>query len=167
MPSRRRRNTAVAAETAASEPNVCPNADPNIDPNADPNIDPNADPNSDRILIHGASRWPLGSHAIARRRKPGLRAIHPCSLLLIRPRAGPGLRRPVDRRQLRLRQREPRQDFTFHIEEDYAVRGAKPRRSRETLGQSSEQSAKVIEFPRSAAIPVFHPSDLADPVFEP
>ena len=30
----------------------------------------------------------------------------------------------------------------------------------------SEQSAKVIEFPRSAAIPVFHPSDLADPVFD-
>ncbi len=28
-----------------------------------------------------------------------------------------------------------------------------------------ETSGKVIEFPRSAAIPVFHPSDLADPVF--
>jgi len=32
--------------------------------------------------------------------------------------------------------------------------------------QTSELSAKVIEFPRSAAIPVFHPSDLADPVFD-
>lgn len=31
---------------------------------------------------------------------------------------------------------------------------------------ASEQSAKVIEFPRSAAIPVFRPSDLADPVFD-
>jgi uncharacterized RDD family membrane protein YckC len=29
-----------------------------------------------------------------------------------------------------------------------------------------ELSAKVIEFPRSAAIPVFHTSDLADPVFD-
>lgn len=29
-----------------------------------------------------------------------------------------------------------------------------------------EQSAKVIEFPRSAAIPAFHASDLADPVFD-
>jgi uncharacterized RDD family membrane protein YckC len=29
-----------------------------------------------------------------------------------------------------------------------------------------EQSAKVIEFPRCAAIPVFRPSDLADPVFD-
>jgi uncharacterized RDD family membrane protein YckC len=32
--------------------------------------------------------------------------------------------------------------------------------------QASEQSAKVIEFPRSAAIPVLHLSDLADPVFD-
>jgi uncharacterized RDD family membrane protein YckC len=32
--------------------------------------------------------------------------------------------------------------------------------------QAPEQSAKVIEFPRSAAIPIFHPSDLADPVFD-
>lgn len=30
----------------------------------------------------------------------------------------------------------------------------------------SETSAKVIEFPRSAAIPVFHASELAEPVFD-
>jgi uncharacterized RDD family membrane protein YckC len=32
--------------------------------------------------------------------------------------------------------------------------------------QAPELSANVIEFPRSAAIPVFHPSDLADPVLD-
>ncbi len=32
--------------------------------------------------------------------------------------------------------------------------------------EPSEQPGKVIEFPRSAAIPVFHTSDLADPVFD-
>ncbi|MGA7292408.1 MAG: RDD family protein [Terriglobales bacterium] len=32
--------------------------------------------------------------------------------------------------------------------------------------QFSEPSAKVIEFPRSAAIPVFHSSELADPIFD-
>jgi len=32
--------------------------------------------------------------------------------------------------------------------------------------QALETSAKVIEFPRSAAIPVFQPSNLADPVFD-
>jgi uncharacterized RDD family membrane protein YckC len=48
------------------------------------------------------------------------------------------------------------------IEERSALAGpnsAEPR-------PAPEQSAKVIEFPRSAAIPVFHPSDLADPVFD-
>jgi uncharacterized RDD family membrane protein YckC len=32
--------------------------------------------------------------------------------------------------------------------------------------QAPDVTAKVIEFPRSAAIPVFHTSDLADPVFD-
>ena len=32
--------------------------------------------------------------------------------------------------------------------------------------QLPEVSAKVIEFPRSAAIPVFHASELADPIFD-
>lgn len=32
--------------------------------------------------------------------------------------------------------------------------------------QTPESPAKVIEFPRSAAIPIFHSSDLADPVFD-
>ncbi|MGA8541837.1 MAG: RDD family protein [Terriglobales bacterium] len=32
--------------------------------------------------------------------------------------------------------------------------------------QAPAQSAKVIEFPRSAAIPEFHTSDLADPIFD-
>jgi uncharacterized RDD family membrane protein YckC len=40
------------------------------------------------------------------------------------------------------------------------------RYSASSAEQFLEQSAKVIEFPRSAAIPVFHPSDLADPVFD-
>lgn len=31
---------------------------------------------------------------------------------------------------------------------------------------ASEQSAKVIEFPRSAAIPMFHAPELADPIFD-
>jgi len=34
------------------------------------------------------------------------------------------------------------------------------------LNSQPEPSAKVIEFPRSAAIPVFHASTLADPIFD-
>src|SRR6266849_1418668 len=66
------------------------------------------------------------------------------------------------------------QDFKFRTEEEYEVGASSLAESRETLEpsqyrypeQTPEQSAKVIEFPRSAAIPVFHPSDLADPVFD-
>ena len=44
---------------------------------------------------------------------------------------------------------------------------AEPRQQPEPAAQPVvETSAKVIEFPRSAAIPVFHPSNLADPVFD-
>jgi uncharacterized RDD family membrane protein YckC len=38
--------------------------------------------------------------------------------------------------------------------------------SPDTMPEPAELSAKVIEFPRSAALPTFHPSDLADPVFD-
>ncbi len=68
-------------------------------------------------LIPGASRLPLASNAIARDASLGLRAIPHCSCLLMRPRAGPALRRQLDlreldlreldRRRLRLRSREP------------------------------------------------------------
>ena len=78
------------------------------------------------------------------------------------------------------------QDFAFDMNEGGEVRGQGISQLREALQhasertlernpqpipdrypeQTSEPSAKVIEFPRSAAIPVFHPSDLADPVFD-
>lgn len=44
---------------------------------------------------------------------------------------------------------------------------ADPRQTSERDGHRyPEESGKVIEFPRSAAIPVFHHSELADPVFD-
>jgi uncharacterized RDD family membrane protein YckC len=63
------------------------------------------------------------------------------------------------------------QDFACQAKEDPAPVGAP---SLAELRQTSEQvqhrypeeSAKVIEFPRSAAIPVYHASELADPVFD-
>jgi uncharacterized RDD family membrane protein YckC len=55
------------------------------------------------------------------------------------------------------------QDSTFESKEEQTAlaqpASAEPR-------QAPELSAKVIEFPRSAAIPVFHPSELADPIFD-
>ena len=75
------------------------------------------------------------------------------------------------------------QDFTFQVDEEPAcARGRGVAESHPTspqaleeisergssayLEQVFEQSAKVIEFPRSAAIPVFSPSPLADPIFD-
>lgn len=70
-------------------------------------------------------------------------------------------------------QAQPEHDFAF-FEDAHAEAGrgasavepasfAEPRRMPE---QSSEMSAKVLEFPRSAAIPFFYPSELADPIFD-
>jgi uncharacterized RDD family membrane protein YckC len=59
-------------------------------------------------------------------------------------------------------------DFTFDAEEqrtdlaEHAFSGS----AIAEVGSTLEQSAKVIEFPRSAAIPIFQPSDLADPVVD-
>jgi uncharacterized RDD family membrane protein YckC len=41
-----------------------------------------------------------------------------------------------------------------------------PQSQEQSSYQYPEQSAKVIEFPRSAAIPVFHATELADPIFD-
>src|ERR1022692_4121369 len=69
-------------------------------------------------------------------------------------------------------------DFTFDAEEQrtaFAEPGSSGTAFDETshaeaayagFGSALEQSAKVIEFPRSAVIPVFQSSDLADPVVD-
>jgi uncharacterized RDD family membrane protein YckC len=166
-------NTA-AAETAASEPNA--------DPNADPNVCTNTDPNSDSWRVEVAARL----ERYRTRRKP--RTPRYPSLLLpfdapeswsrpASPTASAGTgsaavaTAPAD------------QDFTFQTDfqtkQEPAAVGApsfaEPRQASQQSQEQGpyrypeqvpEQSAKVIEFPRSAAIPVFHPSGLADPVFD-
>ncbi len=157
------RNTAVAAETEASEPNVCPNADPNINPNTDLNIDPNSDPNSDSWRVEVAAR--LARYRT--RRKPRTPRYPSLLLPFDSPESWSRLAPPSGSTAAAVAPARTGQDFTFRIEEEYAVGAPSLADPRETLGQAAEQSAKVIEFPRSAAIPVFHPSDLADPVFDP
>ena len=62
------------------------------------------------------------------------------------------------------------QDFACQAKEDAAAVGtpslAEPRPTSEQVPYLYPESAKVIEFPRSAAIPVFQASELADPVFD-
>ena len=65
----------------------------------------------------------------------------------------------------------PDQDYTFEtkFETEFETTEGQTALAEPIFAEprlTPEQSAKVIEFPRSAAIPVFHPSDLADPVFD-
>jgi uncharacterized RDD family membrane protein YckC len=157
-------NTVTVAETAASEPNV--------DPNVCPDADPNADPNSDSWRVEVAAR--LARYRT--RRKPRT-PRYPSLLLPFDPPES--LSRLATRSGSTAVAAGPArdgQDFTFRIREDYGAVGApslaEPREALEQGAEEqgphrySEQPANVIEFPRSAAIPVSRPSDLADPVFE-
>ncbi len=56
-------------------------------------------------------------------------------------------------------------DFSFDLPSDVPPQSAEPQPPPPTQPES-EPSAKIIEFPRSAAIPVFHASLLADPIFD-
>jgi uncharacterized RDD family membrane protein YckC len=65
-------------------------------------------------------------------------------------------------------QQEPRADGATSFAEPRQTQAQSPDRYPEQVPEpfAPEPSAKVIEFPRSAAIPVFHRSELADPVFD-
>jgi uncharacterized RDD family membrane protein YckC len=169
-------NTAAVAETAASEPNVDPNSDPDVDPNSDPNVcpdaEPNSDPNSDSWRVEVAAR--LARYRT--RRKPRTPRYPSLLLPFDSPESWSRLATPSGSTAVAAGPAREGQDFTFRIEEDYGAGGAPTlNEPRETLEQGveeqgphrySEQPANVIEFPRSAAIPVSRPSDLADRVFD-
>jgi uncharacterized RDD family membrane protein YckC len=159
------RNLAVA-EPASSDPN----AQPNVCPNTKPNSDPNTDPNSDSWRVEVATR--LARYRT--RRKPRTPRYPSLLLPFDSPESWSRLA-PSSGSMAVATATRAGQDFTFRIEEDYAAAGTPALPDpRETLEQGRhrspeqmpEQSAKVIEFPRCAAIPVFRPSDLADPVFD-
>lgn len=145
----------AATETAASEPSTRPDAEPNAD--------------SWRVEV--AARL----ERYRTRRKP--RTPRYPSLLL-----------PFDALESWSRPAPPNgsvavataseraeQDFTFPTNDDPPAVGApdvaQPRQASQPSLEPDqyrdpEPSAKVIEFPRSAAIPVTGPSELADPIFD-
>ena len=144
----------AAAATAALDANVCPGADPNSDPGVDRNSDPNSDPNSESWRIEVAAR--LARYRT--RRKP--RTPRYPSLLL--PFDSPqNWSRPAPRSGSTAAATAPALSEPRETLESPAEQGSY--RYPEEVG---EQSAKVIEFPRSAAIPAFRTNDLADPVFD-
>jgi uncharacterized RDD family membrane protein YckC len=154
----RARSTA-AAETAAAEPNVCPNADPSAD--------------SWRIEV--AARL----ERYRTRRKPRTPRYPSLLLPFDAPESWSRPAPPTGSAAVATAPARAEQDFVLPTNEDpTALEAPSFAELRQTSQQSEEQgpyqypeqvpeqSAKVIEFPRSAAIPVFRPSDLADPVFD-
>src|SRR5713226_2925590 len=142
---------AAVIETASSEPEVCANTD------------------------LGADSWRVEVAArlerYRTRRKP--RAPRYPSLLLPfdAPESWSRPAPPSGSAAVATASARAEQDFTLAVnkpanqEERTAVEAPSFAEPRQTP-QQAEPSAKVIEFPRSAAIPVFHPSELADPVFD-
>jgi uncharacterized RDD family membrane protein YckC len=162
----------AAAEAAPSESSHYPNADPAADLNADLNVDRNADRNPDSWRVEVAARL----ERYRTRRKP--RTPRYPSLLLpfdapeswSRP-APPTESKGTGSATVATAPARAEQDFAFQTNEEPAADGApilaEPRQAwQQYPEQAPEHSANVIEFPRSAAIPVFRPSDLADPVFD-
>src|SRR4029077_15335289 len=148
-------NPVAVRETAASEPNLCPNEDPN----------------SDSWRVEVATR--LARYRT--RRKPRTPRYPSLLLPFDSPESWSRLAPPSGSTAVATGPARDGRDFTFRIEEDYAAVGARSLvEPREILErgpdrcpeQAPEQSAKVIEFPRSAAIAVSRPNDLADPVFD-
>src|SRR6266851_636815 len=137
---------AAVIETASSEPEVCANTD------------------------LGADSWRVEVAArlerYRTRRKP--RAPRYPSLLLPfdAPESWSRPASPSGSAAVATASARAEQDFTLRAykEERTAVGAPMCAEPRPTSQQALEPSAKVIEFPRSAAIPVFRPSELADPV---
>src|SRR6202158_176010 len=158
---------ATVAETVAPEANIASNSDPNFDPKTDPN----SDPNSDSWRVEVATR--LARYRT--RRKPRTPRYPSLLLPFDSPESWSRLAPPSGSTAVATRPARDGRDLTFRTEEDCAPVGARSLvEPRETLERGPdrypepvpEQSAKVIEFPRSAAIPISRPSDLADPVFD-
>jgi uncharacterized RDD family membrane protein YckC len=157
----------AGADASGSEPNV----GSTINPKADSNLDLNADPSPDSWRVEVAARL----ERYRTRRKP--RTPRYPSLLL--PFDAPESWSHTAAPSGSATAARAEQSFTVSTsvkEQIEAPCFAEPHHaskrhpSDQDPFQSPEQapgpSANVIEFPRSAAIPVFHPSDLADPVFD-
>ena len=156
----------AAEETAAPEPGVEPNADPNPDSwrvevaNRLERYRTRRKPRTPRypsllLPFDAPESWsrpapPTGSAGIGSA-GTGLPGTGAAAVATAPARAGQG--------------------FTCQTKEEPAAAGApafaEPRSASQPAQEPSpEPAARIIEFPRSAAIPVFQVSDLADPVFD-
>src|SRR5271170_1877022 len=158
----------------AVEPSLSAEADASAaEPNVGSTVDPNAYSNPDPWRVEVVARL----ERYRTRRKP--RTPHYPSLLLPfdAPESWSRTASPSGSAKIAAARAEQNVTFPTSVKEQVEAPcfaepplPSKRRPSDQDPYQSPEQapgpSANVIEFPRSAAIPVFHPSDLADPVFD-
>ncbi|MGD0415538.1 MAG: RDD family protein [Terriglobales bacterium] len=162
----------AAAEAVASDPSHYPNADPAADLNTDPAVDQNVDRNPDSWRVEVAARL----ERYRTRRKPRTPRYPSLLLPFDAPESWPRRTPPTESKgtgaaTVAAAPARTEQDSAVQANEEPAADGApslaEPRQAwQQYPEQAPEHSANVIEFPRSAAIPVFRPSDLADPVFD-
>src|ERR1017187_480753 len=139
----------AAAETAPSEPNGCPSVDPNA------------------WRTEVAARL----ERYRTRRKPRTPRYPSLLLPFDAPESWSRPAPPTGSVAVAAAPAPAEQNFAFDIDkEPQPVAGASLAEPRPTSQPAPEPdpepSAKVIEFPRSAAIPVFRRSELADPIFD-
>ena len=157
-----------ASEMAVAQPSVGPSIDPSAGPSAEANVaDANAKGNADSWRVEVAAR--LERYRTRRKprtpRYPSLRLPFDAPESWSRP--GPASGAGAIKTAVVLTEKEFGFQASAAPAETTDPDFAGPRRlSKQDSEQAPDSSAKVIEFPRSAAIPVFHPSDLADPVFD-
>jgi uncharacterized RDD family membrane protein YckC len=137
-------------------------ANPTLSANVEPNSEPNSEPSSERSSDSWRDEVTARLERYRTRRKP--RTPRYPSLLL--PFDAPeSWSRPTSALPVSLATSPGGQDnaSTAAVSECNAAPG---RHSSPSPDPSQEFSSNLIEFPRSAAMPVFHASDLADPVFD-
>jgi uncharacterized RDD family membrane protein YckC len=168
------------ASAAASEPNVGLTTDPTVVPNAAldpaPKSAPNSAPTADSWRIELTARL----ERYRTRRKPRTPRYPSLLLPFDAPESWSRTAPANGSAAVAAAPARARQDFTFPTKEEPTTvetpSFTEPRQALKSYASEQapyqypehapEPPANVIEFPRSAAIPVFRPSDLADPVFD-
>jgi uncharacterized RDD family membrane protein YckC len=167
-------SSAIPAEAAASVSRI--DSDPGvvlgIDPSVAPDVASNLDESPDSWRVEVAARL----ERYRTRRKPRTPRYPSLLLPFDAPESWSRPASPTGSGSLAVATANASKDFAFHTfaiqtkEEPEALATTDPAEARQASQPAQEQtlepSAKVIAFPRSAAIPVFRASELADPVFD-
>ena len=163
----------AAADSAAQDPCLDPNLRPVFAPDFHPDLDANPSPRADLSPNSNADSWRVEVSARLERYRTRRKPRTPRYPSLLLPFDSPeSWSRPAPPAPLKFDEAESSaavqasHDFAFGMEALGLVEPAPAGAARIAEIPALEQSGRVIEFPRSAAIPVFHAGELADPILD-